>query len=511
MDREVFRSRYQALLEDFLVTGNKDFLPAARQLGQAAYTEKWGPCEIFTVHLEVCRLCQQKGEYDPFVWEIPALFLSEVLAGWEYEYQQVFHQLQATLEAARRTEALASQLAYQRMSELLRSNQILQEEIAHRKRTERRLRRSRRYLLRAHRLVQFGFWIYRPAEELFWAHRLRTLFLNQGWDVRAIRSVSDYLVWVHPQDRGKVEEAFEQIRRGQTPPRLEYRLQIGGNRYIRQDVSVRKGSDSSRIWALGAVLDITELKEAELLLRRAQRIVSLGTFASGIAHEINNPLGSAMLAAETALAALRQSKPAAVVEECLDLILKAIQRCGRIVERMFCLARLGPGGREECDLNQIVSHVCEGMYRYVEERSANLEVTLFPEELRISACPLELELALANLVRNAIESRDTGTQVRLKTFRQEDLAGVEITDNGRGMDEYEIEHLFDPLFSTQYAKGHSGWGATLAYAIIREHQGTIHVSSQPGQGTQIKIFFPLLLASPQTKGGTNGSDSGGGG
>ena len=329
--------------------------------------------------------------------------------------------------------------------------------------------------------------------------------------MRAIRSVSDYLVWVHPQDRGKVEEAFEQIRRGQTPPRLEYRLQIGGNRYIRQDVSVRKGSDSSRIWALGAVLDITELKEAELLLRRAQRIVSLGTFASGIAHEINNPLGSAMLAAETALAALRQSKPAAVVEECLDLILKAIQRCGRIVEKMFSLARLGPEGREECDLNQIVSHVCEGMYRYVEERSANLEVTLFPEELRISACPLELELALANLVRNAIESRDTGTQVRLKTFRQEDLAGVEITDNGRGMDEYEIEHLFDPLFSTQYAKGHSGWGATLAYAIIREHQGTIHVSSQLGQGTQIKIFFPLLLASPQTGGGTNGSDSGSGG
>jgi C4-dicarboxylate-specific signal transduction histidine kinase len=164
--------------------------------------------------------------------------------------------------------------------------------------------------------------------------------------VKTLTQPEDFLSWVHKEDRPKLERAFAQIRAGKKPEELEFRLGEADPIYIKQGVVVWQRKDQATGVALGVLEDITRVKQSETVVHRAQRIAAIGTFAAGIAHEINNPLGSALLAAETALASLKDPKQLLTVEQCLRNILEAIERCGRVVHGLLAFARQQPAERE---------------------------------------------------------------------------------------------------------------------------------------------------------------------
>ena len=249
-----------------------------------------------------------------------------------------------------------------------------------------------------------------------------------------------------------------------------------------------------------AVRDLTEQRRIETSLRRAERMASLGILTAGIAHEINSPVGAALLTAEAALTIALSDGQNGRMAACLENIVSAMERCGKTVQNILKFARNEPGEQIECDLNDRVWHVQEILRPYAAERRATINFTSRAtinfnsraKSLPIYASPLEIEILIGNLVRNAIESREMGAAVELRTEVTESLIELCVSDNGAGMPESQMTQIFEPFFTTRQNIGGTGLGLSIVYRIAQHHQASIDVQSSPGAGTSVRVHFPRV-------------------
>ena len=140
------------------------------------------------------------------------------------------------------------------------------------------------------------------------------------------------------------------------------------------------------------------------MLRRNERLAGIGLLAAGIAHEINNPAGAALLAAETALAIMDSPDSGPQVAACLRNIVTSMDRCGRIVRTLLRYSREQPAERQACSINDVAKQALELARPYAEQHGAELRLELDSEAPLAPMNPLEIELVLVNLVRNAVEA-----------------------------------------------------------------------------------------------------------
>ncbi len=226
--------------------------------------------------------------------------------------------------------------------------------------------------------------------------------------------------------------------------------------------------------------------------RYNERLAYIGLLAAGIAHEINNPIGSALLAAETALAIKDSPDAGAHLAACLQNIVASMDRCGRIVRALMRYSRDEPAERQACNINDVAEQALDLARPYAERHKAEMSLDLDPEVPLAPMNPLEIELVLVNLLRNALEAGDSGVRVAMSTARSDGGVRVVVSDNGCGMNEEQRAHVFDPLYTTRRHAGGSGLGMSIAYGIIQGHEGTLEVQSQPGQGTTVTIDLPQV-------------------
>ncbi len=491
MTREDLQARYEDLLKAVVLEGQTQLVPAMRQLGREFFAAMLTPADSVQIHTQTIMRLGEKLWPHPGVPRAADLgLLLEVLLGWGEEAEASTAQLRSTLESREKTLRILQGVAEDRLAQLILGNQLLAQEIRERRRVEKHLRRAHLWLGRAQRTAGLGFWIWHFPAGRF---RIRGLpsFARMGVPVKTLRRPEDFLAWVHKEDRPKLEAVFAQISAGGKPEELEFRLGETHPIYVKQDVVVRRRKRHSAGVALGVLVDLTRMKLAEGVIHRAQRAAAIGSFAAGIAHEINNPLGSALLAVETALALLKDPQQLLTVEQCLRSILEAMERCGRVVHGLLAFARQQPTEREICDLNAIVTRASETVHAFLEQRQATLHMEVSPQPLEVLASPLELELALVNLLRNAIESQLQGAKVAVRTTSRRSWAVVQIEDNGPGLTAEEQKHMFDPLYTTRIREGGTGLGATVASAIVEQHGGRIEVESWPGIGTRVEVWLPL--------------------
>jgi two-component system cell cycle sensor histidine kinase/response regulator CckA len=154
---------------------------------------------------------------------------------------------------------------------------------------------------------------------------------------------------------------------------------------------------------------------------------------------------------------------------------------------------------KESDLNGIARLVESALPRFMRG-NIGAEVTLAEEDLKIMADTALMQLALTNLVKNAVDAMPDGGLLSLNTrrvrFEGESLfaggpcALLSLTDTGIGIDEKSKERIFEPFFTTKTGSG-AGLGLPIAYHIIKEHGGSMNVESIPGQGTTINVYLPL--------------------
>lgn len=235
-----------------------------------------------------------------------------------------------------------------------------------------------------------------------------------------------------------------------------------------------------------------ELEESRKQLRLSERLVSIGTLAAGMAHEINNPIGTILLAAQNVLEMRKQPDSDKLVEDCLREIVRDAKRCNQIIKNVMQFARGQPSHKQAIDVNRRVEQAVSLVRKHLEDRQGAVELDLARDLPSIRANSVEIEQVLVQLIMNAIEAQGGSLKIRIQTDRSADGVRVLIEDNGRGISPTVLDRVFDPFFTTRREQGHMGLGLSVVHGIIEEHGGRIDVRSQPGRETTFIIHLPTV-------------------
>jgi signal transduction histidine kinase len=242
-------------------------------------------------------------------------------------------------------------------------------------------------------------------------------------------------------------------------------------------------------------------EEKELLqeqLRHADRLATIGKLAAGVAHELNEPLGSILGFAQLA------KKSAGLPEQAdqdLDRIVSASLHAREVIRKLMLFGRQMPPRATRLNLNQVVK---EGLYLF-EARCARqgieLSLSLTPGLPDIQADATQLTQVMTNLVVNAIQAMPRGGKLSVVTWGDPDWVWLRIEDTGEGMSPEVKKQIFMPFFTTKEVDQGTGLGLAVVHGIVTAHKGLIKVESQVGRGTRFEIRLPLALDQTEQKEG----------
>lgn len=232
------------------------------------------------------------------------------------------------------------------------------------------------------------------------------------------------------------------------------------------------------------------LLQSEAQLRASERLASIGTLAAGIAHEINNPVGSILAAAQ--LAQILRDDPSASndVDAALGDIVNEAKRCGDIVRGVLQFAREERTDKWDCDLRDLVIRSVRLTTAFADKHGARLRTELPDPAPRIVANPTQMEQAIVNLIRNAIESGGSEVAVRVVSREADRLVAIEVHDDGIGISEADRLRILEPFYTTRRATGGTGLGLSVVHGIALEHGGDLTIDSRAGQGSTVAITIP---------------------
>lgn len=295
----------------------------------------------------------------------------------------------------------------------------------------------------------------------------------------------------HPEDGERLRRAAEGLEPARSPAPVEHRFVRRDGRVVWCRVSLSQVEDGPLI---AMIEDVTEQQRAEQKLRESERLVAVGTLAAGIAHEINNPVGSILASAQYAQMVRDDADGAEKVDESLANIVAEARRCGQIVKSVLKFAREETTERWPSDLNRVVGQTRDHSMELVRRYGARLELDLADRLPEVVMNPTEIEQLLANLVRNALQSGGYGIHVRIRTEDRGDLVVLSVRDDGPGMPPEVREQIFDPFFTTREASGGTGLGLSMVHGIVSGHGGKVSVHSEPGEGTDVVVELPTFRA-----------------
>jgi two-component system sensor kinase FixL len=240
--------------------------------------------------------------------------------------------------------------------------------------------------------------------------------------------------------------------------------------------------------------DVSERSAAESELRRIDRLLALGTFAAGVAHEINNPVAAILLAAEVALERPRLDQGESLEWRTLERIASHARRCASIVRSMLDFAVQGKSERRLHDVNDLVGRALQLVESYGRERDSRLSFAPGVDLPNVRANGVEIEQVLVNLLRNAFESRDSGVTVEVETSAENGFVRISVSDDGAGIPAAASAQIWEPFYSTKLALGGTGLGLAICRRIVSEHGGEIRREDRPGGGTRFVVDLPVARA-----------------
>lgn len=234
-----------------------------------------------------------------------------------------------------------------------------------------------------------------------------------------------------------------------------------------------------------------ELEESLARVRSAERLAAVGTLAAGIAHQINNPVGAILAAAQFELSdGSGEGKSASSVRATLETIEREALRCARIVRSVLLFARADPGQVADHDLDAIVDAARAATADFALRRGARVVIRPAGGAIGVRGNAIELEQVFVNLIRNGIESRLEGAEVEIRVEGMPAHGVVVVRDNGPGLGEEAKKRLFEPFYTTKLREGGSGLGLSVAHGILMTHGGEIDVVSEPGAGATFRVSLP---------------------
>ena len=319
---------------------------------------------------------------------------------------------------------------------------------------------------------------------------------------------------VHPEDLERVvaQTSADLFTRGHSTQEYRFRHGDGSYSWTKCDMRLVRGDGGRPSEIVGALLDISERKQAEEersklreQFQQAQKLESVGRLAGGIAHDFNNLLTVINGYADISLKELAPPDP---MHEMIGEIRKAGRRAAELTRQLVLLSRKQITQPTVVNLNDIITEVEKMLARVIGE-DIRLESVLSPSLGCVLADPGQLHQVLMNLAVNARDAMPGGGTLLIET-RNVDLddgyveqhaevkpgahAQLMVSDTGIGMTKDVISHLFEPFFTTKKPGEGTGLGLATVYGIVKQSGGSIWVYSEPGQGTTFTIYLPRIDA-----------------
>jgi signal transduction histidine kinase len=237
----------------------------------------------------------------------------------------------------------------------------------------------------------------------------------------------------------------------------------------------------------------TEADQLRQQLLQAQRLSSVGTLASSVAHEFNNILTTIINYAKLSL---RPESDDAARTQALEKILKGSQRAATIISSMLGFARNNSTQRQMTDLVALLEEVLVLVEKDLSKHRVHLE-TKYHGRPHAPVVPAQIEQVLLNLIINARQAMPRGGRLKIEVRENvtTQMAEVRVTDSGVGIPPDRLRLIFEPFFTTkepdEHGHGGTGLGLSVCRQIIEQHHGRIRVESLVGRGATFTVKLPL--------------------
>ena len=232
---------------------------------------------------------------------------------------------------------------------------------------------------------------------------------------------------------------------------------------------------------------LEELVDTRHALIQSEKLASLGRMASGIAHEINNPLTGVLTYGSLLKEDLKDSEFC----EDLDTIVDETMRCRTIVRGLLEFARETRVERISADINNIITETMDILKRHVAFQNIRISILIDEDIPSLMLDVNQMRSVINNLAENAAHAMPHGGDLIIETRMVDNLVLVKVSDTGVGIPGDDISRIFDPFFTTKEAGTGTGLGLAVIYGIMEQHGGSIAVDSKEGKGTSFTLSLPI--------------------
>lgn len=292
------------------------------------------------------------------------------------------------------------------------------------------------------------------------------------------------------------------IRNGEWQGELEHVAKDRSDKSIDARWTLIRDDQGEPTSVLAINSDITERKKIEAQFMRAQRMESIGTLAGGIAHDLNNILTPIMMSIEV----LKMTSVDPMAADILESIETCARRGSDIVRQVLSFARGLDGERAEVHPKHILNDL-RNIIRDTFPKDIRLDFQIARDSWTIHGDPTQVQQILLNLCVNARDAMPHGGSLSIaienivldEHYASMNLQAkpgryvlIQVTDSGTGIPPEIVGKIFEPFFTTKALNKGTGLGLSTVMAIVKSHEGTINVYSEPGRGTTFKVYLPAF-------------------
>lgn len=236
--------------------------------------------------------------------------------------------------------------------------------------------------------------------------------------------------------------------------------------------------------------DLTERRAFEIQLLQSQKLAALGVMASGIAHEVRNPLAICSSAAQFLM---EEEIEPVFLKECAQKIHGGLQRASTIIENLLKFAHPSSNLEiERISLSPLIMETLNLVDNEIKLQKIKLTTEFPSEDVFVGGVCGLLQQVFMNLFLNAIKSMPQGGSLKISMKKSSAEALIHVKDTGFGISPQDIDRIFDPFFTTFSSGKDVGLGLSICYSIVKQHFGSIEVNSAERKGTTVSVRFPLL-------------------